>query len=163
MVEYVPPPADLSRLNPIQRYMQKGTLEWSDYFWLCVVVAVYLIARPAIRKFIMGKDQAEAEGEYERGKYQERRAKVGLNNIREGKAEPEDITAATETTASGANVKNDAGGEVLNRKPKGSKVPKSEADKLLNWDDEGSAAEPSRTTAEGGKSDVAAWLDKWDK
>lgn len=160
MVEYTPPPADLSRLNPVQRYLQKGSLDWSDYFWLILAVLAYAAARPMLQKFMSGKDQTAEEGVQERDAYNQRRARVGANAIRGGKEEPEEIATADETTTSGANVKHDAGGEVLNRKAKGSRGPRSEADKLLDWDDDDA---PGRTTVEGDKSDITAWLDKWDK
>ena len=161
MVEYVPPPEDLSRLNPVQRYMQKGELDWHDYYWLVGIVLVYILARPAIQKFfswfIGGGDQAEQEGVREREAYYQRRAKVGPNAIRGGKDEPADIAIGTaEGTASGASI-NDKGA-VSNRKAKGPKGEKSEADKLLDWDDE-----PPRAPAEGDRSDVMQWLNKWDK
>lgn len=160
MVEYVPAPADLSRLNPIQRYMQKGTLDWNDYYWLIGIVLVYIWVRPAIQKFFayaIGGNEAEEEGEAERAAYYERRAKVGPNTIRGGKDEPVDVTTdAVDGTTSGASLHDK--GAISNRKAKGPKGEKSEADKLLDWDDE-----PSRGSTTGDKSDVVQWLEKWDK
>ncbi|KPI45017.1 uncharacterized protein AB675_2570 [Cyphellophora attinorum] len=160
MVEYTPPPADLSRLNFVQRYMQKGSLDWSDYGYLILVVLAYLAVRPALQRWVIGKSEEEEQGVLERASYQERRAKVGANAIRGGKAEPEDLLTADETTTSGANVTQSSEGAVVNRKAKGVKFagPKSETEKLVDWDDE-----PGRTAVEGDKSDVMAWLDKWDK
>lgn len=161
MVEYVPPPADLSKLNPVQRYLQKGQLDRQDYIYLCLLVAIYFIARPAIQNFFawfMGGSKEVEEGEKEREAYNERRARVSANAIRGGKDEPEDITSdPLEGTTSGANVKKGANGEVSNRKTKGPKGEKSEADKLLDWDDE-----PPRAPVEGDKSEITKWLDHWD-
>lgn len=160
MVEYTPPPEDLSRLNPIQRYMQKGELDWNDYYWLIGVVLLYVLVRPAIQKFFkwaMGGDTTEEQGGQEREAYYQRRAKVGPNSIRGGRDEPVDMDlGAAEVTTSGASL-NDKGA-VSNRKAKGPKGEKSEADKLLDWDDE-----PSRGPAAGDKSDIMQWLDRWDK
>lgn len=159
MPEYTPPPDDLSRLNPFQRYMQKGQLDWNDYFYLGLLVAAYIIARPAIHKFVrwIVEEKDVKEGEEQTEAYYERRAKVGANSIRGGKDESINISsAADDTLASGADINEK--GEVANRKSKGSKGVKSETDKLLDWDDE-----PARGHAEGDKSDVVAWLNKWDK
>ncbi|ETN37391.1 uncharacterized protein HMPREF1541_08382 [Cyphellophora europaea CBS 101466] len=160
MVEYTPPPEDLSRLNPIQRYMQKGQLDWNDYFYLVIIVFVYILARPAIHKFfswVLGGSKEEQEGQEEREAYYKRRARIGPNAIRGGKDEPADIDLDMPAgKTSGANVS--AEGAVSNRKTKGPKGEKSEADKLLDWDDE-----PVPAPAEGGKSDVMQWLNKWDK
>jgi hypothetical protein len=157
MVQYVPPPEDLSRLNPIQRYMQKGELEWNDYYWLFGLVFLYIMARPAIQRFFtttLGRSAAEEEGAKEREAYYQRRAKVGPNAIRGGKDDALNMLSEdADVTASGASPA--SGGTVSNRKSKGTK---SEADKLLDWDDE-----PSRTANEGDKSDVMQWLNKWDK
>lgn len=157
MPQYVPPPQDLSRLNPIQRYMQKGELEWNDYYWLIGIVIVYIMARPAIQKFFnttLGGNKDEKEGAQQREAYYQRRAKVGPNAIRGGKDDPLDILSDdADVSASGASPAN--GGGVTNRKAKG---PKSEAAKLLDWDDE-----PSRAPSDGDKSDVMQWLNKWDK
>jgi hypothetical protein len=157
MVDYNPP-ADLSRLNPIQRYMHKGELEWTDYYWLIAIVFVYIMARPTLQNLFarsFGGNAAESEGVGEREAYYERRAKVGPNAIRGERDDPIDITndnAADVTTTGSVNKTN---GAVSNRKGKG---PKSEADKLLDWD-----GEPSRDTSEGDKTDVMQWLNKWDK
>jgi hypothetical protein len=159
MVEYVPPPKDLSQLNAIQRYMQKGQLDWPrDYIYLILLVAAYIMARPAISKFMkyLITDEKIEQGEQERNAYHERRAQVGPNTIRGVKGAESTVIGSNEMNASGANTGNR--GEALNRKAKGKKVSKAEADKLLDWDDE-----PARQEFEGEKADVMSWLNKWDK
>ncbi|EXJ88382.1 hypothetical protein A1O1_05312 [Capronia coronata CBS 617.96] len=153
MVEYVPPPEDLSHLNAIQRYMQKGTLDKQDYIWLILVVFAYFTARPYIQelfKRFFSPDEYK-EGEQIREDYEQSKAKVGPNSIRG--IESAESTAMTEpsgeTMASGSSI---GKGKVVNRKTK----DKSEVDKLLDWDDE-----PPRKPSEGDKEDVVAWLDKW--
>ncbi|EXJ78290.1 hypothetical protein A1O3_09451 [Capronia epimyces CBS 606.96] len=154
MVQYVPPPEDLSHLNPIQRYMQKGTLDRQDYIWLFLIVLAYFTARPYIQELVkrfFNHDDLK-EGEQIRSDYEQSKAKVGPNSIRGN--QPDESTAITElldeTAASGSNVKKS--GKAVNRKTK----DKPELDKLLDWDDE-----PERKPVEGDKSDVVAWLDKW--
>jgi hypothetical protein len=160
MVEYVPPPKDLSQLNAIQRYMQKGELEWPrDYLYLIALVAAYVICRPAIHKIMkyLISDEKIEQGEQERNAYHERRAQVGPNAIRGVKGAESTVVGSSEVNASGAST--GKSGEALNRKAKGGKkVSKAEAEKLLDWDDE-----PAREGFEGEKTDVMAWLSKWDK
>lgn len=155
MVEYTPPPADLSRLNPIQRYMQKGQLERQDYVWLLIMVLAYFAARPYIQnlfKWWFNHDDLQ-EGEQVREEYLKSKAKVGPNAIRGTEAdEPVSIPEKLEDTTTGSHV--DKKGKVVNRKTK----EKSGEEKLLDWDDE-----PERTPTEGDKSDVVTWLDKWSK
>ena len=157
MPQYVPPPKDLSRLNAVQRYMQKGELEWSDYYWLIGIVIIYIMARPAIQKFFnttLGHNTDEQEGNKEREAYYQRRAKVGPNAIRGGKDDPLDMLSE-DADVSASGVAHANGGTATNRKAKG---PKSETDKLLDWDEE-----PSRSATDGDKSDVMQWLNRWDK
>ncbi|KAL6244486.1 hypothetical protein RBB50_008728 [Rhinocladiella similis] len=154
MVEYVPPPQDLSHLNPVQKYMQKGHLDRQDYIWLFIIVLAYFSARPYIQKFFkwwMGSED-QKEGEQVMTEYFDSKAKVGPNAIRGTENEepsliPEKIGDAS---ASGSNI--DQKGGVVNRKAKG----KSGEEQLLDWDDE-----PARQPAEGDKTDVVAWMDKW--
>lgn len=178
-VNYTPPPKDLSRLNAVQRYMQKGSLERQDYIALGLLVLVYWILRPYIQRTIKWLAGPEfSEGETEQKEYLERRqrAKVGSNSIRSGKTNSEFGNAKTlgdlldegpdALTSGRSNEKEgDAqGGEgVKNRKEKTKKgvtfsPEKSEQEKLMDWDDE-----PARRVAEGDQGDVMEWLDKWDK
>ena len=160
MVQYaVPPPEDLSQLNPIQRYMQKGSLDRQDYVYLFIFVLGYIALRPAIKKgagWLLG-DKDFHEGQKAQQEH-EQRATIGANAIRGGKDEPEGLpeTGAVDAKASGRD--SDSTGQVLNRKMRSQDSSKPEADKLLDWDDE-----PARPKQEGDKSDVMTWLDKWDK
>ncbi|KIV85885.1 hypothetical protein PV11_01537 [Exophiala sideris] len=152
MVEYVAPPEDFSRLNPIQRYMQKGQLERQDYIWLILIVAAYFTARPYIQSFFkwwMG-DDAMKEGEKAQEEYFKSKAKVGPNAIRG--TETEDSTTIPEKSPGASGSSADKKGNVMNRKTN----ERTGEDQLLDWDDE-----PARKPAEGDKSDVVAWLDKW--
>jgi hypothetical protein len=151
MVEYTPPPADLSHLNPIQRYMQKGQLEGTDWVYLFLFVAAYFAARPTIEKVIKywmtGGDLKE--GEQAQADYVRSKAKVGSNSIR-GKQDPTmtSIPEASEDTTTGSSVNPD--GNVTNRKAKDA------TKELLDWDDE-----PAREPTEGDKGDVVAWMNRW--
>ena len=156
MVEYTPAPEDLSRLNPIQRYMQKGSLDTQDYAWLFIAVLAYFTARPYIQElfkrfFSIGDVQ---EGERVRQDYVKSKAKVGPNSIRGNEVqELETIPESKEDIiTSGTNVTTK--GKVVNRKNK----EKSEQEKLIDWDDE-----PERPAVEGDRADVVSWLDKWSK
>lgn len=152
MVEYVPPPEDFSRLNPVQRYLQKGHLDRQDYIWLILFVLAYFTARPYIQEFFkwwMGND-AIKEGAQVREEYYKSKAKVGPNAIRGTDTEESTTIPETGSGASGSAV--DKKGNVVNRKTK----EKTGEDQLLDWDDE-----PARKPTEGDKSDVVAWLDKW--
>ena len=162
MVEYSPPPTNLDQLNPIQRYMQKGSLDKQDYFYLVLFVLAYVALRPAIKKgaaWLLAsedfKQGQKAQKEYIQNKA---KAKIGVNAIRGGKDESEHLVddGGIDVTASG--IESRSTGQVLNRKTKAQDPTKSEVDKLLDWDDE-----PPREKQEGDKSDVVAWLDKWDK
>ena len=75
--------------------------------------------------------------------------------------ESETIESENGTVASGSTAKKQ--GQAVNRKTKAQIVEekekeKSEIEKLLDWD-----GEPARTTEDGDKADVTAWLDKWDE
>ena len=160
MPKYTPPPPTLDHLNPIQRYMQKGSLDRQDYAWLVILVLAYVALRPYVQKFmkwlLAPKDVVEGDQAL-RDHFQEK-AKVGANTIRGSKAtDPESITVDSKAvTASGSNPATE--GKVLNRKSKPTITDKSEEEKLVDWDDE-----PLHEPVEGGKTDVMAWLDKWDK
>lgn len=154
MVDYSPPPEDLSQLNPIQRYMQKGSLDRDDYVWLLILVLAYFSMRPTIQKVFKWwfSEKDVREGEQILNEYAQSKAKVGPNSIR-GTESQDSTTIPTEigeTSASGSNV--DKTGKVVNRKTRDTA---GEA-QLLDWDDE-----PARIPAEGDKTDVVAWLDKW--
>jgi len=154
MVDYSPAPEDLSQLNPIQRYMQKGSLDKQDYVWLFLLVLAYFTARPYLHKlakWFFNPDEL-LEGERVRNEYLQSKAKIGPNSIRGTESqEPAAIVEKTgDTVASGSSV--DKKGKVVNRKTK----EKTGEDQLLDWDDE-----PARRPTEGDKSDVVAWLDKW--
>jgi len=154
MVEYVAPPEDLTQLNPIQRYMQKGQLGRQDYVWLLIVVLAYFTARPYIQKFFkwwMGTED-QKEGEQVMDEYFKSKAKVGPNAIRGTESEEPStmVEKAGAASASGSSLDKKSG--VVNRKAKG----KSGEEELLDWDDE-----PPRKPTEGDKSDVVTWLDKW--
>lgn len=155
MAKYTPPPEDLSRLNPIQRYMQKGELEGWDWVYLILLVLVYFAARPSIQRFVKWwladedlKEGEKAQAEFLRSKA---KAKVGPNAIRGTETQP--TTALPNTSgdkATGSSLDNKS--TVVNRKTK----DKSGTDVLLDWDDQ-----PERNPTEGDKNDVVAWMDKW--
>ncbi|KIX01575.1 uncharacterized protein Z518_09301 [Rhinocladiella mackenziei CBS 650.93] len=154
MVNYTPPPEDLSRLNPIQRYMQKGSLDRQDYVWLFILVLAYFTARPYIQemfKWWFNHDELK-DGERARHEYLQSKAKVEPNIIR-GTESQDPITIpekSGDATTTGSSL--DKRDKAMNRKTK----EKSVAEKLLDWD-----GEPERAPLEGDKSDVVAWLDKW--
>jgi Protein trafficking PGA2 len=160
MVQYGPKPDRFDRMNPIQRYMQKGSLEWDDYMWLLILVLGYIAVRPytqKVIKWILAPKDVK-EGDELLKEHFEAKAKVGANTIRGSKSiqdEPTNIPSAGKSTAAtGSSVATD--GKVSNRKAKSTGTAKSEEEKLVDWDDE-----PARKPAEGDKSDVVAWLDKW--
>ena len=154
MVQYSPPPEDLSVLNPIQRYMQKGPhFDTTDWGYLLIFVLAYFTVRPYIQKLAKWwfSDKDMKEGEKALEEYARSKAKVGPNAIRgsEGQ-EAVSMLENSGETSTGSNI--DKTGQVVNRKTK----TKSEADQLLDWDDE-----PERKPTEGDKGDVVTWLDKW--
>lgn len=159
MVEYAPVPENLHELNPIQRYMQKGSLDRQDYAYLFIFVLAYFAARPYIQKlakwFFAPKELLE--GEAAQKEYFDSKAKVSPNEIRGEKEEQPNSISETKTAASGSNT--DKKGNVVNRKSKAQVASqKTQEEQLLNWDDE-----PARKATEGDKSDIVAWLDRWDK
>lgn len=184
MVQYVPPPQDLSKLNPIQRYMQKGSLDWSDWLRLIAVVAVYWLLRPYIQNFTRRTSGDEvAQGEAEQEAYRQRReaAAVGANEIRSGKKLSEGKTLGqlldegvdgfdTSAKSSGAATTSGANDtEVKSRKQKKKGVSfapeKTSVEKTMDWEDE-SEFDPRRkpVEAEEGASeagDIKAWMEKW--
>ena len=161
MVEYGPIPDRLDQMNPIQRWMQKPSLETSDYAWLLILVLGYVVVRPytkeAIKWLIAPKEVKE--GDKAMKEHFESRAKVDANSIRGSNktTTSEQIPAETKNVAAtGSNIATD--GQVSNRKLKSTATGKSEEEKLVDWDDE-----PPREPVPGDKTDVVAWLDKWDK
>lgn len=184
MVQYrVPPPKDLSKLNPIQRYMQKGSLEWNDYMRLAVLVLAYWFLRPYIQRAAkrwMG-DSSIDEGEAETEAYKQRRAAaaVGANDIRSGKKSPENktlgtlldegadgVAATSGVHAKGIDSSEAQEGDVKNRRPKKKGVSfapeKSDLDKTLDWEDD-SEFDPRRGPAgsQAGNGDIKQWMEKW--
>ena len=162
MVEYSPPPADLSQLNPIQRHMQKGSLDRQDYAYLLILVLAYVAFRPAIKRgaaWLLAPKDFE-EGQQAQKDFAEGRAKatIGANAIRGGKDETDELVRSGEADATASGVDPQSKGQLQNRKMKGQDPNKSEVDKLLDWDDE-----PVSVKQEGDKSDVLTWLDKWTK
>lgn len=153
MVEYVPAPENLDDLNPLQRYMQKGSLDRKDYVWLLIFVLAYFTARPYIQELFkrwFGNQEDLQEGEQIQKDYVQSKAKKSPNALRDPKSQDlSSIPEGEETTATGAQVTK---GKALNRKNKDKPV----VDKLLDWDDE-----PERKVVEGDKQDVVAWIDKW--
>lgn len=185
MVQYVPPPQDLSKLNPIQRYMQKGSLDWSDWARLIALVAAYWFLRPYIQNFARRLSGEEvAQGEAEQDAYKERReaAAVSANEIRSGKKVEEGKTLAqlldegvdgfdNSAKASGAATANTGANdaEVKSRKPKKKGVSfapeKTSIEKTMDWEDE-SEFDPRRKPVEGEEGvseagDIKAWMEKW--
>ncbi|KIW65645.1 hypothetical protein PV04_07886 [Phialophora macrospora] len=153
MVKYTPPPADLSHLNPIQRYMQKGELEGRDWAYLLIFVLAYLAARPAIQRGIkwwMADEELKA-GERAQAEFLRSKARVSPDTIRGSKSQeatPVPEGSGDKTTGSSLDNK----GKVTNRKAK----DRSPADILLEWDDQ-----PERKPADGDKVDVVAWMNRW--
>lgn len=184
MVEYTPAPQDLSKLNPIQRYMQKGSLDTSDWLRLGAVIVAYWLLRPYFQKLAKKYfGNGIEEGEEEQQAYQQRRAQAAISDdIRSGKKTGEGKTLGQllddgaegfveSTGAKPASAAKAEEGEVKNRKQKKSKgvsfaPEKSEVDKTLDWEDE-SEFDPRRkpmtsqehAQAEGG--DIKKWMEKW--
>lgn len=160
MVQYSPPPDRLDRLNPIQRYMQKGSLDRQDYIYLLIFVLAYFALRPYVQKVIkwLIAPNDVKEGDQALQEHFQSRAKVGANTIRGAKhVEPEPVRVESSgVTTSGSNTTK--AGQVSNRKVKSTNTTKSEEEKLLDWDDE-----PPRQQTEGDRSDVMKWLEKWDQ
>jgi len=151
MVQYTPPPADLSQLNPIQRYLQKGELDARDFAYLFIFVLAYLAARPAIQRGIKWWMEDEDLKAGERAQAEFLKAKIDPNRIRAAKnREPASIPENSADTTTGSTV--DKNGNVVNRKTK----DKSGTDVLLDWDDL-----PETKPTGGDKADVVSWIDKW--
>ena len=181
MVEYVPPPRDLSRLNPIQRYLQKGSLDWSDYARLAAFIALYWFLRPYLQKFFKNASKDVKDGEEEEEAYKERRAKAALAaDLRPGSEKEKGKTLGelldggvdgmmAQSTGIRSSKADDSTTEMKSRKPKKKGVSfapeKTELDKTLDWDDE-SEFDPRRppVVSEGGQpqsGDIKAWMEKW--
>lgn len=156
MPNYVPPPATLDHLNFVQRYLQKGQLEFQDYVNLMLLVLAYFIGRPYIeagmKKMFENKDIKEGEQAQKDYIDSKTKPKVGANEIRGAK------TATIEPTkgATGADI---APSNVpINRKSRPEDmVPDPTAEQLLDWSDITTTG-----STEGGKADVATWVDNWD-
>ena len=156
MAKYAtPPPADLSGLNPIQRYLQKGELENRDWAYLLILVLAYFAARPTIQRLMKAwlADDDVKEGERAQKEFQQSqaKAKIGPNSIRGNEAQ--EATTIPETsgdTTTGTSL--DAKGSVTNRKTKENPETKT----LLEWDDQ-----PERKPTAGDKGDVVAWMNRW--
>lgn len=182
MVEYVPPPQDLSKLNPIQRYMQKGSLDFADWLRLGAVILAYWLLRPYFQRLAKKWSDETREGEEETEAYKQRRAAaaVSANDIRSTKKTTDGKTLGelldqgsdaflkdSDTKTTAVSEKQDTS-EVKNRKKKSKGVSfapeKSELDKTLDWEDE-SEFDPRRgpVTAEGGEQpgEIEQWLNKW--
>lgn len=184
MVKYVPPPKDLSKLNPIQRYMQKGSLDWSDWLRLIALVAAYWFLRPYIQNFARKlSGEAVAEGEAEQEAYKERReaAAVSANQIRSGKKSPSEGKTLGQLLDEGVDGFDDSAktsgaatadvneSEVKSRKQKKKGVSfapeKSTIEKTMDWEDE-SEFDPRRKPVEGEEGapvagDIKEWMEKW--
>lgn len=157
MPEYVPPPKDLSRLNPVQRYMQKGSLDKQDYAWLFILVLAYFTVRPYVQELAKRFFSPEtAEGERIRQEYiqNQAKAKIGANAIRGTDHKELETIPESKEDVTTSGTQSTSKGKAINRKNK----EKSLQDQLLDWDDE-----PARPVEEPGKADVVSWLDKWSK
>ncbi len=151
MVQYTPPPADLSHLNPIQKYLQKGQLDTRDLAYLFIFVLAYLAARPAIQRGIKWWMADEELLAGERVQEEFLKAKIDPNSIRAaGSRQATSIPEISGDAATGISM--DQNGKVVNRRTK----EKSETDILLNWDDQ-----PGRKPTEGDKGDVVSWMNRW--
>jgi hypothetical protein len=156
MPDYVPPPASLDHLNPIQRYLQKGKLEFQDYMNLVILVLAYFVGRPYIeagmKRIFENKDVKEGEQTQKDYIESKTKPKVGANEIRGAKsATIEPATGATGADIASSNV-------AVNRKSKPiDEVPAPTAEQLLEWSDIATTG-----STEGGKSDVATWVNNWD-
>lgn len=156
MPDYIPPPASLDHLNPIQRYLQKGKLEFQDYMNLMLLVLAYFVLRPYIeagmKKIFENKDVKEGEQAQKDYIESKIKPKVGANEIRGAKsAAIVSATGATGTDIASSNVP-------VNRKSKPmDEVPAPTAEQLLEWSDIATTG-----STEGAKADVATWVDNWD-
>lgn len=178
MKQYQPAPTDLSRLNSVQRYFQKGSLDWSDYGYLLILVVIYWFLRPHIER-IVKRWSEESLGEKERKAYEQRRdeAKVNANSIRSGKSQPsgkilgsttedgqEGVVSATATGT--RNEETDLKSRKQQKSKKGaSSAEKSAEDKTLDWEDDSEfdAAIKTAPSAEiqPEKNDIKEWMEKW--
>lgn len=156
MPEYVPPPASLDHLNPIQRYLQKGKLEFQDYMNLVLLVLAYFVLRPYIeagmKRIFENKDLKEGEQAQRDYIESKTKPKVGANEIRGAR------TTTIEPTpgATGADVV--PSNIPVSRKTKPTdEVPPPTAEQLLEWSDIVTTG-----STEGGEADVATWVDNWD-
>ena len=161
MPEYVPPPASLDHLNPIQRYLQKGKLEFQDYMNLVLLVLAYFVLRPYIeagmKRIFENKDLKEGEQAQRDYIESKTKPKVSANEIRGAK------TTAIEPTpgATGADVVVFNAPVSRRTKPTDDKpideVPPPTAEQLLEWSDIVTTG-----STEGGEADVATWVNNWE-
>ena len=156
MPEYVPPPASLDHLNPIQRYLQKGKLEFQDYMNLVLLVLAYFVLRPYIeagmKKMFENKDLKEGEQTQKDYIESKTKPKVGANEIRGAK------TSTTESAKGATGAEIAPSNVPVNRKSRPTdEVPAPTAEQLLEWSDIATTG-----STEGGKADVATWVDNWD-
>lgn len=162
MPEYSPPPASLDHLNPIQRYLQKGALDFQDYMNLFLLVLAYFVSRPYIdagmKKFFKHKDLSEGEDIQKEYIESKMKPKVGANEIRGAKTTT--VGSSVEITASGADIK--PASALVNRKAiqtaATGEVPAPTAEQLLEWSDITTTG-----TAEGAETDVLTWVNTWDE
>lgn len=178
MVKYTPPPEDLSGLNPIQRYMQKGSLDWADWARLIALVVAYWFLRPHLERLAKKWfGEAAREGEQETEAYRQRRAAaaVDANAIRSAKPTSDSkmlgqTPGNLETSTTSVSTNNQDVAEVKNRKKKSKGVSfapeKSEIDKTLDWEDESEfdpRKGPVAVAADEveAKGEIEQWLNKW--
>ena len=159
MVEYSKPPP-LDKLNPVQRYLQKGELETGDWFKLALLVIVYLLLRPWIEHLFKAPFNADPrKTSQEANKGGKSKAKVSPNAIR-GAVDDTDEGAALEpyATTSGRDPTMGSGAFVTRRGKGGTSGSQRMEDTLLDWEDV-----PARKPVEGDKGDVVEWLGSWDE
>ena len=185
MVQYTPPPQDLSKLNPIQRYMQKGSLELSDWLRLGALIIAYWFLRPYLQKLAKRYLSTETvrEGEEEQEAYRQRRVQAAIaNDIRSGKKNEQGegktlgqlLDEGTDGFAQSSGAKAASAtpvqeGEVKNRKQKKAKgvsfaPEKSEVEKTLDWEDESEfdpRREPSTLQGQAAGGDIKQWMETW--
>ena len=163
MTQYAPTP-NLDNMNPIQRYLHKGSLEPWDYFRLLLIVGGYLLLRPSIEAAMKwwfdadpGKTSQDAR---KHAKEAKAAAKVSPNNIRSAKGATEEDESTSTAGAKASGREGNTEDEIVLRRPgKGGSefTAKTLEQQLLDWDDV-----ESIRPAEGPKGDVTEWVQKWD-
>jgi len=148
-------------MNPIQRYLHKGSLEPWDWARLGLVVVAYILLRPSI-EWLMKKwfDADPFRTSQDARKKAKAAAKVSPNAIRgaKGDTEKDNPQSTAGGTSSGREVNTDDD-IVLRRPGKGGSefTAKSFEEQLMDWDDVDAIKTP-----EGPKGDVTEWVKKWD-